>query len=366
MSGQLARATKAATIAALATTTLLTTLLTTVVPASASASPPTLASGSITPATIVGGDGAVQTITLSRPAPACGVHISLYGDLVYGASTGRSAFVPAGARSVTFPFRTSAPESTVVRAFHAQVDGSPLTKIAEVTILPTDPRTRAVRELRLATDAAVLGGVVEGTVELAGPAPAGGIAVSLWSNTHYGPGVYVPPYVTVSAGRTSATFPAAVTSAEEPAVVRPSADLGTSRATADLLVVPQRFSVSGGLAGRDAPTTFAVGIGSAPNPAGTTVALRSDTPGVTVPATVTIPPGSPGATFPVTVADDVPRSTLGHLTATWNGATVSSYVITDQVRTWPGRSPARPGQLDLARDPSGPAASGARTQWVPR
>lgn len=294
----------------------------------ADAAPVTLVSGSVSPAVITGGDGAAQTITLSRPAPAGGVDISLYGDLVYGHSTDRHAFVPAGERSVTFPFRVAAPESTVVAGLHAQVTGSQLVRIAEVTVLPADPRVRAVRALRFDTAGAVLGATVNGTVELVNPAPAGGLAVSLWSNTAYGPGVYVPPYVLVPAGHTTATFPATVTQATEPAVVRPSADLGTSRASADVLVVPPRFSLSSGPVTRGASTTFAVGIGTAPNPAGTTVALSSDTPGVTVPATVTIPPGQPGATFPVTVDDSVPPNILGYLTATWNGTTVGNYVIT--------------------------------------
>lgn len=307
---------------------LITALALPLVASPAEAAPVTLASGSVSPAVITGGDGAAQTITLSGPAPAGGVDIALYGDLVYGHSTGRHAHVPAGARSVTFPFRIAAPKTKVVAGLHAQATGTQLVRIAEVTILPADPQVRAVRALRFDTAAAVLGATLNGTVELTNPAPAGGLAVSLWSNTAYGPSVYVPPYVLVPAGHTTATFPATVSQATEPAVVRPSADLGTSRASADVIVVPPRFSLSGGLVTRGASTSFVVGIGTAPNPAGTTVALISDTPGVTVPATVTIPPGQPGATFPVTVDDSVPANTLGYLTATWNGATVRNYVIT--------------------------------------
>jgi hypothetical protein len=290
----------------------------------------TLASGSVSPATITGGDGAVQTITLSGPAPAGGLDVWLYGDLVYAASTGGRASVPAGATSVSFPFRVAAPKTELVLPLYAQVVGSPLIKIAQVTILPADPATRAVTALGFSADAAVEGTTVTGTVVLKNPAPDGGITVSLWSNTSYGPSVNVPAYVTVPAGSTSATFPIRVNYVGTPAIVRPSADLGTSLVSRELVVVPTTFAVSSGtLARRGTVTPMAVGIGTSPNPDGATVALESDTAGVTVPASVTIPAGSPGVAFPVKVRRSVAQSTLGHITATWNGASVSGYFVTD-------------------------------------
>lgn len=209
--------------------------------AAAEAAParPTLAPGSVRPAAITGGDRAVQTIRLTRPAPAGGVDVSISaGDVVYTASAGSSVHVPAGATSVRFPFRLSAPRATVVRDLWAQVDGSPLTKVAQVTVRAADPSTRRVTSLSFDRTTAVVGSTVTGTVTLAAPAPRGGISVNLWSNTSYGPNVYVPPYVIVEAGRTSATFPLSVTSADSPAVIRPSADLGTSHVDAPLVVVP--------------------------------------------------------------------------------------------------------------------------------
>jgi hypothetical protein len=209
--------------------------------AAAEAAParPGLAGGSVSPAAITGGDAAVQTIRLTRPAPAGGLDVWVTAsDVVYTASAGSAVHVPAGATSVSFPFRLAAPPATEVRALWAQVQGSPLTKVADVTVRAADPGTRAVRALRFDRATAVAGSSVTGTVTLAAAAPAGGISVALWSNTSYGPNVYVPPYVVVGAGRTSATFEAYVTSADAPAVVRPSADLGTSRATASLAVAP--------------------------------------------------------------------------------------------------------------------------------
>ncbi|AXB42718.1 hypothetical protein A4R43_09405 [Amycolatopsis albispora] len=297
--------------------------------APASASGPELRPGFVSPPVLTGGDGAVQTIVLSAPAPPGGTHVSLYGDLVYGHSTGRHAYVPAGATTVSFPFRTAAPATDVVRTLHAQVSGAPLVPVAEVTIRPADPATRAVTSLSYTKESLVVGETTQGTVTLAQPAPAGGLAVSLWSNTHYGPGVHVPPYVVVPEGSTTATFPLKATRAETPAVVSPSADLGTSRASRDVVVVPDRFALSDGLLLKPGTVTpGAIGIGRAPNPEGTTVRLHTDFPGVTVPSTVHIPPGSPGIAIPLTAAPSIPRGSQGTLTATWNGTTATTTFIT--------------------------------------
>jgi hypothetical protein len=99
----------------------------------------------------------------------------------------------------------------------------------EVSITASDvvyTGSAAVTGLRFEPAAAVAGTATTGTVTVKNPAPHGGTTVDLWSNTAYGPSVYVPPFVVVEAGRTTATFTALVTSAESPAVVRPSADLG--------------------------------------------------------------------------------------------------------------------------------------------
>lgn len=151
--------------------------------------------------------------------------------------------------------------------------------------------------------------------------------MDLWSNTHYGPGVYVPPYVVLPEGATTATFAATVTRADSPAVVTPSADLGTSLASADLLVAPTAFAVSGGPLTRGTTTSLVVGIGAAPT--GAVVALTSDLPGVRVPATVTVPAGAPAVAFPVAVDDSAPVDALGRITATWNGLSATNYLFVD-------------------------------------
>jgi hypothetical protein len=286
-----------------------------------------LAPGSVSPATITGGDAAVQTIRLTGPAPAGGVDVSITAsDVVYTGSAGPSVHVPAGATSVSFPFRLTAPTTDVVRSLWAQMNGTPLVRVADVTVLAADPSTRAVTDLRFDPGAAIAGATTTGTVTLNNPAPQGGIAVDLWSNTAYGPNVYVPPFVVVEAGSTTATFTAVITNADSPSVVRPSADLGTSRVVAPLLAVPTTFALGAAVVQPATEGELAVGIGTATNPAGTTVALTSDNPAVTVPAMVTVPAGSPGVRVPVRVAASAPLGGTARITATWNGTSVANTV----------------------------------------
>jgi hypothetical protein len=218
------------------------------------------------------------------------------------------------------------PSTDVVRSLWAQISGSPLTEVATVAVRAADPATRAVASLAFDPGATVVGTTTTGTVTLTNPAPQGGLAVSLWSNTSYGDHVQVPKYVLVEAGNRTATFPAYVTSVSSPSVVSPSADLGTSIASGKLIVVPQTFALGGAVLWPGNAGEVAIGIGTAPNPTGTTIALASDTPGVAVPHTVTIPAGSSGVTFPVTVAGSLPPGGSAQLTATWNGVSVTSTV----------------------------------------
>jgi hypothetical protein len=287
----------------------------------------TLAKGSVSPATITGGDAATQTIRLTGPAPAGGidVHISA-SDVVYTASAGSSVHVPAGATSVSFRFRLTAPKTDVVRSLWAQVSGTQLTKVAEVRVRAADPSSRAVTGLRFEPDAALALTTTTGTVTLRNPAPEGGLTVSLWDNASYGPGAYVPPFVVVEAGRTTATFPARISTVDSPTVLRPSADIGTSLVAAPLVVVPGTFAVGGAAVRPGNNGELAVGIGTAAGAGGATVALSSDNPAVTVPATVTVPAGSPGVRVPVTVAASAPFGGIAQITATWNGGSATGGV----------------------------------------
>lgn len=299
-------------------------------PGTAAADEPaiTIKSSTVTPATIIGGSGGTQTITLSRPAPAGGTSVWLYYDNIYRETTGGGwVRVPAGQTSVTFPFRASAPRATRTGTIYGQAQGTDLTPIATFAHQAADPATRAVSALRFSRTTMIDGTALTGTVFLQYPAPAGGLTVSLWSNTAYDPAsAYLPSFVTVPAGRTSVDFQARA-AATGPWIIRPSADLGTSLVTRELIVVPKAFAISDGTPPRNGTNRLVLGIGDAPNPSGTVVSLKSDNPEVKVPAQVTVPAGQPGVAITYSMGNFTFGSPWPKITATWNGQAVTATIF---------------------------------------
>lgn len=289
---------------------------------------PYVKSSTVSSAVIDGGARATQTITLNAPAPAGGVTVWVYGDRIYNFSTGGSVLVPAGRRSVTFPFYVGAPDSTFTLNLSAQTTGYDLTKVTQVKVRALDPARQAVTAFRVATAEAVDGDTVDGTVELLRPAPPGGIAVALWPNSTYEYSAlgFQDLWAVVPAGRKQVTVHMRA-QAQRPGIPQPSADLGTSRAFGRAVVAPDALSFDGNLPVGQT-TTWLLGVGRAAHPGGAVVALSTDTPGVTVPATVTVPADRVTTEFPVTVAATAAPWTTVTVTATWNGTTVSTMFYT--------------------------------------
>ncbi|MBY8872369.1 hypothetical protein K7640_11015 [Micromonospora sp. PLK6-60] len=292
----------------------------------ASPSPaPVVLGGTITPSTIVAGQLATQTITLTGPAPAGGLWVYLSADVVYGAFVGSSVHVPEGRTSITFPIRLAAGINTTLhRTLHAQATGQGLVPAGTVTVVPEDPAVQGVKDLRFDRRVVFNGSDVTGTVELTAPARAGGINVDLWSNTAYtGVRVFVPALVVVPEGATTVSFTVPVRGDNVPGEGRPGAYLGSTGDSSPVAAVPTTFAVGGAYVPVGGTTTGVVGIGDTPNPDGTRVSLSVDLPGVSVPATVDVPPGSPGAVFPITGPSTLPPSSTGTVTATWQGRTAT-------------------------------------------
>ncbi|MEV0156993.1 hypothetical protein AB0H57_25135 [Micromonospora sp. NPDC050686] len=286
---------------------------------------PVISGGTITPSTIVAGQLATQTITLTRPAPAGGLQVSVRGDVVYGAFVGSTVTVPEGRTSVSFPIRLAAhADTTQQRTVHALASGQPLIPAGTVTVVPEDPAVQGVKELHFDQRVVFNGADVTGTVELTAPARAGGLNVDLWSNTAYsGVRVHVPALVVVPEGATTASFTVPVRGDNVPGQGNPGAYLGTTGDSTPVAAVPTTFAVGGAYVPIGGTTTGVVGIGDTPNPDGTRVSLSVDLPGVSVPATVDVPPGSPGAVFPIVGSRDLRPSTTGTVTATWHGQTAT-------------------------------------------
>ncbi|MEU2615946.1 hypothetical protein ABZ570_30900 [Micromonospora sp. NPDC007271] len=299
-------------------------------PTPTSTTMPLVSRGTVSPATISAGQPATQTVTLSGPAPADGIWVSLYADVVYTTFVGSQVYVPAGRSSVSFPIRLSANVAqTQVRTLYAQAPGQGLVPAGTVTVVPADPAVQGIKDLRFDRRVVVEGQTVTGTVELTAPATAGGLNVDLSPNSAYG-GVQVglPQLAVVPEGATTVSFTVPVRGDGEPAEGNPSAHLGGTWDSAPVAAVPPTFAVGPGFVRVGSTVTGVVGIGTASNPDGARVALSVDLAGVGVPATVDIPAGSPGAVFPIVGAADLPPARIGTLTATWGGQTTTRSFVT--------------------------------------
>ena len=187
----------------------------------------TLSTLSLSPTSVTGGNSSQGTVRLSGAAPSGGVVVSLSDNSSY-ASEPASVTVPAGSTSATFmitTYQVSASTSATISASYGGV-----TRTAALTI---NPSSVTLSTLSL-NPAKIRGGSSsQGTVTLSGPAPSGGIVVSLSDNSSY---ASEPASVTVPAGSTSATFTITTLWAYNSRTVTISARYGGVTKTATLWV----------------------------------------------------------------------------------------------------------------------------------
>jgi hypothetical protein len=266
---------------------------------------------SLEPTSVTGGTASTGTVTLTGPAPTGGAVVALSSLLPSVAAVPATVTVAAGLSSATFTVTTFPVAASTGVDISATLSGT--TRTATLTVLaPT------LVSLGL-SPTSVLGGTPStGTVTLSGPAPTGGMIVSLSSSA---PSVAaVPASVTVAAGFTSATFSVTTSGVPSATDVVVTASLAGDSRMATLTVTPASL-VSVGLS----PTTVTGGTPSTgtvtlsgPAPAGgAVVSLGSSAPAVaSVPASVTVPAGATTATFPVTTFA-VAGSAAATITATY-------------------------------------------------
>jgi hypothetical protein len=161
-------------------------------------------------------------VILEGRAPAGGLVVTLSSDspnLIVPATV----TVPAGERIGTFSAQTL---PTAEFALTVTATASSGGNEAQGTLTLHRP---IVRQVQLNPEAVVGGTSAEGTVVLDGPAPEGGIEVSLTSDNA---AASVPSTVTVPAGSASVNFPITTTAIEEPIKARITArDFGSASAT---------------------------------------------------------------------------------------------------------------------------------------
>lgn len=360
---------------------------------------------SISPSLIVGGNQATATITLSTPAPAGGIEItlrSLNSDVArfggaFGAIGTSQLRIAAGSVSATFPVRSFGVISRTDVTLQALSLGE--TASATVTVKPASVKTLTIAPGK------VTGGVsATGTITLDGLAPAGsGIAVPLTvvrssggqllpsgEPSSTGSPAVVPASASVSPGASTATFivntnPVAVDTLVTVSASPLGQTLGPQTitdGTSNTIMVGESaaspnatFTVSSPVAsqlslnpqsvpGGASLTGTVVLSGNAPAH-GATVGLSTSSSDISVPTSVNIPPGADRQDFRITThAVDNSRTitiavvTLRQLQTVLGDGSVRSVGSSSQSGTTVTASLSLTPSLTIAAQPS-PATGGA-------
>ena len=201
--------------------------------ASASAPAPTsLASISLNPTSVTGGNSSTGSVILSGPAPSGGAQVTLSSSNTTVARVPSSVTVPAGSTSATFSVSTSTVAASTSVVISGTYGGA--TKTGLLTVTPTPVPSSTLSSLTL-NPSSVIGGTQfsTGTVTLSGPAPAGGAQVMLSSSNGV---ASVPSSVVVPAGASNASFRVNTSAVLVPTSATISASYNGTTRTADLAV----------------------------------------------------------------------------------------------------------------------------------
>ena len=247
---------------------------------------------------VVGGKPVTVTVTLNNPATS-DVTVTLSSTDAAVAPVPASVTILKGQTTnntggtFTTGVTTTGTTVTITATYQGSSLGAPLVvNPAPVTIVPT---TLAFNP------ASVNGGSSsQATVTLNGPAPTGGLVVTLSSSD---PAAQVPASVTVPAGSTSATFTITTSAVLQQVAATITASANGTSVTGTLTVLAPTLeklvltppTVPGG---QTATGTLNLTL---PAPAGgSVVSLSSDNAAAVVPATATIPAGATTTTFTIT------------------------------------------------------------------
>lgn len=161
---------------------------------------PSLSGISLNPSTVVGGNPSTGTVTLTAPAQAGGFTVQLSSSNTNVATVPASVTVPQGQTSTTFTVSTNIVSGTTSVTITASAGG--VSRQATLTVNP--PSQVTLQSLTISPQWVSGGSTATGTVQLSGPAPAGGAVIQLTSSNPSR--ASVPTTVTVPAGQTTATF----------------------------------------------------------------------------------------------------------------------------------------------------------------
>ena len=290
--------------------------------------PPVLSGVSVSPSSVVGGNSAIGTVTLSSPqTSAKTVTLSTPAPTTV-AKMPASVTVAAGATTASFTITTSPVTSQFNMNVFADLAGSPEQQ-ALLLITAGGGGAAALSALSVNPASMVGGASASGSVTLSSAAPSGGAVVTLSKAlSNGGPGTVpatVPASVTVPAGQTTASFSIGTSAVTATTNVRISAAFNGASLATDITLFPLLAQVSfpGNVAG-GTPATGTVTLSAAAPAGGASVALSSANPSLAaVPASVTVPAGQTSASFTATTAP-VTQTTAVNISASLNGTTVNT------------------------------------------
>ncbi len=264
-------------------------------------------------------------VTLSAPAPATGSEVQFASSFPAVVPAPTAVTVPAGATSAPFRIPRCTPTSQAVAVTIGATAGGE-TQSAILNVLA--PTLKSITfKTNLTTPISFTGAAT-----LQGPAPAGGVIVTLSSSQ---PALLAPPAsVTIAAGASSTNFSMAATSAVSQATAVTITGTGLGATVSANATVPTAVPMSMVFGSGQSPTsTLTMPSGSSTSarltlnsragPSGLAITLTSSNGSIaTVPTGVTVPPGDSVAQFTVTTVGQSQPSTVT-IAATVGSTTVS-------------------------------------------
>lgn len=183
------------------------------VPPTPPAPAPTLTALTLGQTQVTGGVAAQATVSLSAAAPSSGAVVVLTSSVPAVAGVPASVTIPAGQASATFTIQTKTVSAPTPATISATYGGKTLA--AGLTVGPPPSQVQIVG-LGLSPATVAPGGVFRVRVQLSGPAPAGGLTVTLAASSN---GVALPSQARISAGGWTGTVAGVVLRTATPQTV---------------------------------------------------------------------------------------------------------------------------------------------------
>lgn len=187
----------------------------------------------VDPFTVTGGSPATATVVVNGAAPSGGFQVTLSSDNPAAIGLPASVLVPAGSDRVSFTVTTravSVDTRVSIRAFPG-----PVTAATTLTLLPAAAAGPALTGLSLSPLSVAGGSASTATLVLDPPAPAGGVQVTLASNST---AARVPATVSVPAGANIVNFTVTTVAVSSSTFATVTATLGSSTQSAGLTINP--------------------------------------------------------------------------------------------------------------------------------